>query len=228
MAPEDVLAYIAAIAAHPHYVEHFGKELRRPGSPDTDDRFQGGVGCRTSHRTEMLWIHTFGERFADESTGRPHLEVLLPEEDRPVYEQAVPGGAEHVPDEVSYETASRSLLLGGPNVRVQGVITNVPPEVWEYRVGGQQVIRGWFERRMRQPRRKQTSELDRVNSLGWVSAYDDELLTLLNVLGRCVRLEPVQARLLDQVLAGPLIPRRTLVGLELGPAADMDTYGRSA
>ena len=29
--PEDVMAYIAAIAAHPGYIERFGANLKQPG-----------------------------------------------------------------------------------------------------------------------------------------------------------------------------------------------------
>ena len=228
VAAEDVFAYVAAVVAHPGYVDRFEKELRQPGMriPISASRELWNEAVRTGQ--EVLWIHTFGKRFADEDAGRPFGDVLLADKDGPVYERGVPGGAEHGPDEISYDPDSRSLIVGGAEVPMIGVISNVPPEVWDYRVGGQQVVRGWFERRGRQPRHKRTSDLDTVNSLGWVSAFDDELLALLNVLGRSVQLEPVQARLLDQVLTGPLIPVTMIVGSEPAADGDLDTYGESA
>jgi hypothetical protein len=64
---EDVLAYIAVIAAHPAYISRFREDLTQPGLriPITTDGklFDQAV---TIGR-EIIWLHTFGERFADAS-----------------------------------------------------------------------------------------------------------------------------------------------------------------
>jgi hypothetical protein len=45
-----------------------------------------------------------------------------------------------------------------------------------------------------------------LRSNGWLAEYTEDLLNLLNVLGRLIALEPRQADLLDRIVAGPLVP----------------------
>ena len=68
---EDFMAYIAAIIAHPAYVMHFTADLLQPGLriPLTADATlfceAVALGC------EVIWLHTFGERFISPRDGRP-------------------------------------------------------------------------------------------------------------------------------------------------------------
>jgi hypothetical protein len=50
------------------------------------------------------------------------------------------------------------------------------------------------------------SPLEKIQPEGWLAEYTEDLLNLLNMLGRLVALEPGQADLLDRIVAGPLIP----------------------
>jgi hypothetical protein len=45
--------------------------------------------------------------------------------------------------------------------------------------------------------------LEKIQPDGWLAEYTEDLLNLLNVLGRLVALEPRQADLLDRIMAGP-------------------------
>ena len=68
---EDVIAYIAAVAANPAYTARFAPDLVQPGLriPLTGDPalFEEAVHLGR----EVIWLHTFGERFADPAAGRP-------------------------------------------------------------------------------------------------------------------------------------------------------------
>jgi Type ISP C-terminal specificity domain len=87
-----------------------------------------------------------------------------------------------------------------------GIIGNVPREVWDYSIGGKRVIESWFRFRLRERRGAQPkSELDTMSRLTWTSEYGDDLLNLLNAIGRCVLLEPKQEDLLDRICTAPMM-----------------------
>jgi hypothetical protein len=83
--------------------------------------------------------------------------------------------------------------------------------MWAYEVSGKQVVWHWFSyRRLDRTRpqigdRRPPSPLDRVQPDHWLAEYTSDLIDLLNVLGRVVALEPVQANLLERVLKAELI-----------------------
>ena len=68
---EDLLAYIAAVAAQPAYTERFRTDLATPGLriPLTADTTTFAQAVALGRRE--VWLHTFGERFADPAAGRP-------------------------------------------------------------------------------------------------------------------------------------------------------------
>jgi Type ISP C-terminal specificity domain/N-6 DNA Methylase len=218
---EDLLAYVAAVVANPAYTRQFRTELTTPGirvplSSDVDIWMQAiSVG------REVLWLHTYGERFVDESAGRPRAAPRLPDAQRPRYTMTIPSSEGGMPDRISYDKESESIrLFVGASQQLAGQIGHVASPIWGYRVGGMHVIRQLFSYRQANPsRRKRTSELDNINPVNWTAQFDDELLDLLNVLGRCVMLEPAQANILERVCAGDLITALDLkgAGVHLGP-----------
>jgi hypothetical protein len=54
-------------------------------------------------------------------------------------------------------------------------------------------------------RRGPPSPLERIQPDGWLAEYTEDLLNLLNVLGRLVALEPWLADLLDRIVGAPLV-----------------------
>lgn len=54
--------------------------------------------------------------------------------------------------------------------------------------------------------RRAPSPLGEIQPAGWLAEYTTELLNVVNVLGRLVRLEPMQADLLARVCEGATIP----------------------
>jgi hypothetical protein len=86
-----------------------------------------------------------------------------------------------------------------------GEFAPVRPEVWEYEVGGKNVLKSWFNYRKKDPGGKKTSPLDHLNSVAWDPDWTTDAIDLLTVLTRLVELEPAQADLLNQVLAKDLL-----------------------
>lgn len=203
--PVDVFAYVAALLAHPAYVERFRDDLTRPGLrvPLTADAALFAEAAALGR--EVIWLHSFGERMAD---GRPAGPPRLPPGERPAIGKggAIPATPEGFPGSLDYDAATRQLHIGA------GMIDNVPPEVWAYEVSGRQVLRQWFSYRRKDRSRPQIgdrrppSPLADIQPDHWLPEYTTELINVLNVLGLLVRLEPAQADLLARICDGPLVP----------------------
>jgi hypothetical protein len=203
---EDVIAYFAAVMAHPAFTARFKADLVRPGLhvPLTADAklFAEAVALGS----EVIWLHCYGERFADSKAGRPKQSPRLPKESAPFIPKAgaIPGAPEPLPDTMDYDPAKRRLTIG------KGFIENVTPEMWAYEVSGKEVLRHWFSYRRRDRSRpiigdrRPPSPLDSIQPDHWLPEYTSDLLDLLNVLGRLIALEPKQADLLDRICAGRL------------------------
>jgi hypothetical protein len=209
--PEDVLAYLAAVAAHPAYTARFAPDLVQPGLriPLSGDPalFAEAVGLGG----EVVWLHTFGERFADAAAGRPAGPPRLAQgAPRNPAGGEIPSDADRMPDTISYDPGNRRLWIGS------GHIDNVPPAVWSYAVSGKHVLTQWFSYRRRNRERPQIgdrrppSPLGDIQPEGWLAEYTTELLNVLNVLARLVALEPAQAALLETICAGPLLSGEAL------------------
>ncbi len=121
---EDAIAYLAAVAANPAYTARFAPDLVQPGLriPLTGDPALFDEAVRLGRK--VIWLHTFGERFADPAAGRPaHPPRLAQRAPRIPADGAIPSAPEHMPDTISYDAANRRLWIGG------GHIDNVPPAV---------------------------------------------------------------------------------------------------
>jgi hypothetical protein len=94
---------------------------------------------------EVIWLHTYGERFVDPAESRPAAPPRLPKDRAPTIpkEGAIPGAPEPLPVTMTYAAAARRLFIG------KGYVENVPPEVWAYDVSGMNVLRQWFSYRKR-------------------------------------------------------------------------------
>jgi Type ISP C-terminal specificity domain len=212
VAPEDVMAYLAAVMAHPAFTARFQKDLVRPGLrvPITADASL--FAKATALGREVVWLHTYGERFADPKAGRPAGAPRQPKDKAPTIPKGgtIPGAPEPLPDDMHYDAAKRRLHVG------KGYIDNVPPEVPAYEVSGMNVLKQWFSYRKRDRKRpiigdrRPPSPLGDIQPEHWPHEYTSDLIDLLNVLGRLVALEPQQAKLLDEILPGPLLDNATL------------------
>jgi hypothetical protein len=203
----DVVAYIAATAAHPAFTSRFQQDLSTPGLriPLTSERDTFAEAAELG-RT-VMWLHTFGERMADPRKGRPAQPPRLPPARRPRIPAAgaIPQEPDGMPDSINYDANKKRLLIG------RGYVENVEPGMWLYEVSGKQVVLHWFSYRKADRERpiigdrRAPSPLGKIQPTHWLAQYTTELLDVLNVLGWLVDLEPAQAMVLEKVCSGPMM-----------------------
>ena len=222
----DLMAYFAAVAAHSAYTARFRSDLVQPGLrfPMTRDAslFEEAVEIGRV----VIWLHCFGERFADPDAGRPNGLPRMPEGQRPVIPKdgAIPTDSDRFPDRIEYDAAAHRLRIG------DGYVDYVPQAVWDYEVSGKQVLIQWFScRRLDRSRpiigdRRPPSPLEKIQPEGWLAEYTSELMNVLHVLGRLVALEPRQADLLSRICDGSLLSGDDL---RASGAFDATSTGRS-
>jgi hypothetical protein len=209
---EDLVAYIAATAAHPNFTARFQDDLSTPGLriPLTAERDTFAEAVELG-RT-IIWLHTFGERMTDPAKGRPAQPPRLPAARRPTIPKdgAIPQDPAAMPDTINYDVNKKRLLIGA------GYVENVPPGVWSYEVSGKQVLLQWFSyRKANRERpiigdRRPPSPLGNIQPDHWLAEYTTELINVLNVLGCLVDLEPAQAALLEKICSSPTITAEEL------------------
>ena len=203
----DLVAYFAAVAAHPEYTARFRSDLVQPGLRFPMTAKASLFAEAVEIGREVIWLHCFGERFADPGAGRSNSPPRMPDGERPVIPKngSIPTDPGRFPDSIEYDVDTRRLKIGS------GFIDNVPRSVWEYEVSGKQVVLQWFSyRRLDRSRpiigdRRQPSPLENIRPEGWLAEYTTELMNVLHVLGRLVALESRQADLLDRICDGPLL-----------------------
>lgn len=222
----DVVAYIAGLLAHPGFTTRFKDDLLQPGLrvPLTTDPILFDEACGLGR--EVIWLHTFGERFTSPGEGRAARPPRLPAGEAPRIPKdgAIPGAPEPLPDTMDYDPGNRRIRVGN------GHIDNVSPAMWAYEVSGKQVLHQWFSYRKRDRSRpvigdrRPPSALDRTQLQYWPAAYTSELLNLLHVLGRLVALEPKQDKVLEDIVKGALFDAEHLKreGAFAGPAKMTD------
>lgn len=199
--PQDLMAYIAAVTAHPAFTTRFAEDLRTPGIrvPLTADPEAWSAAVGVGRR--VLWLHTRGARMVDPTAGRPAGPPRLPDGDRPKVITAIPDTADGMPDELAYDPGMRLLSVGA------GRVGPVRAEVWDYQVSGMNVLRKWFGyRRATRPKtRGEQSPLDDIRPTSWPAAYTTDLLNLIEVLTLVVAAEAEQELVLDRVMDSPRI-----------------------
>jgi len=212
---EDVKAYVAALLAHPVYTAHFHADLLTPGLrvPLTANAASFADAVALGRR--VLWLHTYGRCFADAAAGRPAGAPRVVQGDRPLVVTPIPDSPDAMPEEIVHDPALAQLRVGA------GVIEGVPEPVWDYEVSGFRVVKRWFDRRKREPEGNRSSPLDHLVATSWEPEWTEELIDLLNVLRLLVDLEPQQADLLDQVLAGPMVTTEELRAAVVLPSTDI-------
>ncbi len=191
---DDLLAYIAAVVAHPGYTSRYWDDLAVPGIRVPLSTNQQVWKRATEVGREVVRLHTLVTR--PDSPSDINDDML----DGPKIITPIPYTADAMPTAVKYDRKSKALLIG------TGQIAPVPAAIWEYRVGKMRVIDKWIGYRLKQPRgRKPATPLDEIKATTWTAAFNDDLLNLLHVLAGLIQLEPLQDMLLKDVIDGPLI-----------------------
>ena len=205
--PSDLYAFLTAVVSHGGYASRFAVDLGQPQLriPLTADPKLFARAVELGRR--VIWLHTYGERCVDPKAGRPAGSPRVTGASAPIYPRAgaIPATAEGMPNEISYDPATRRLAIG------TGYIDNVAKDVWEYSVSGKQVVKQWFSyRRQNRERpimgdRRPPSPLGEIQPDHWLPEYTTDLIDLLHVLTALVALEAEQAALLVEICAGPLV-----------------------
>lgn len=209
---QDLFAYLAAIAAHPAFTARFQDDLSTPGLRIPLTAEAGLFAEAAALGREVVWLHTFGERFTDVGAGRPPEPPRMPKSKRPGIssEGAIPSDPDGMPDSLNYDSTKQRLLVG------RGWIDHVSPAVWNYTVSGKQVLMQWFSYRKKSRERpiigdrRPPSLLGNIQPDHWLPEYTTELLNVLNILGLLVEKEPMQAMLLEKICSAPLFAEDAL------------------
>jgi hypothetical protein len=195
----DLAAYAVAVAGHSAFTEHFAEELLTPGVrlPLTRDPVLWGEAVRVGR--EFLWAATYGDAGAPpagQESGQENVGFPAGDPRQVRYETGI---GSTVPDTLGYDAETGTLRVGS------GTFTGVPPEVWNYEVGGMNVVKKWFGYRKASPTSRKTSPLDDIHVTSWPSEWTEELIDLLSVLRRLVDLAPDQQALTTKIVGSPVI-----------------------
>ena len=196
VAAEDVLAYMAAVTAHPAYTQTFAVELETPGIriPLTRDQSLWEEAVKLGKN--VLWIQTFGRAIAD-GDKRIAGKIAYPKGDPRRVLSRLP--VTELPTGYTYDADRNEIGVG------DGRFGPVSQAVADYEVGGKNVIKSWVAYRAKEPSGKRTSPLDDVNPADWEHTWTQEFNEILTVLARLVELEPKQGDLLRRILEGSLL-----------------------
>ncbi|MCT9093116.1 DNA methyltransferase [Streptomyces sp. ASQP_92] len=178
----DVLAWAVA-AARPSAA---GCEVPLPEDPQL-----WFAGVESGRR--MTALMTRGARDGD----KPRL----PGGRRPYVRAAIPAR----PTELRYDAGEETLHVGEG-----GRVSPVPPEAWEFQVGGERMLELWFRRRT------EPAEPDTLAAVGparWPQEWTSDLLELITVLALLAELRPLQAEL----TVGPVLGRARLTAAGVLP-----------
>lgn len=220
-APGDLVYYLAALTGHPGYVRTFDEPLQQAGIrvPLTADPELWERAVQLGK--QVVWLHTYGER------GEPLPGMK--------YLRQVPKGANYSLPNPTVDMArampekkpsfSPDPVTGSlpeeENIPVTGTVSfgrarceNVEKRVFDYTIGGNQVLGMWAKYRLKKPIVRQSSPLDEIVQREWPDAWSEEYERLLYTLTHLVHLEPAQEKLLDEVLAGEQIFREEFVDTE--------------
>lgn len=204
VAPNDIAAYITAVAAFPGYQQRFEEELSIPTIrvPFTSD--------------PKLWKRAvnIGQRIIALSTAdRTSTTTSIPELSG--YASSVEWKKAHGREAIG-ERASHWLKLQDNNgvkdkLIVGGnVFTGVGQDILNYRIGNVLIVKKWLERRLSTPYGKSMSPLDKIMPDEWEPEWSVELFKLLQTIEALIVIEGEQAHLLDDVMASELLTTQQL------------------
>ena len=198
------------MATHPGFTSRFASDLIQPGLrvPITADGATFAEAVELGR--EVIWLHTFGDRFADPARGRPAQPPRLAKGTGPriPVDGAIPPG--EMPESIEYDEAMGRLMIG------RGFVDGVSPRIWGYDVSGKAVLKQWFSYRGANRERpiigdrRPPSKLGEIQPESWPAEYTSELINLLHVIGRLIEIEPAQSQLLDRIARGATIGAREL------------------
>jgi predicted helicase len=191
---EDLAAYVHGLLGTGAFSEKFADELAEGAGPvrvpvtAEPALFERAV----SIGRDLLWWHTWGERFAP-STKEVEQLPSATQELNPVH---------GYPEAFSYDKTNERILVG------TGVFGPVSEEIWQFQVSGLKVLQSWLGYRMAVRKGKKSSPLDDIRPSRWT--FSDELLYLISIVQHTVEVTPAAAELIGEIADGPLIDANSL------------------
>lgn len=219
-APGDLVYYLAALTGHPGYVRTFDEPLKQAGIrvPLTADPELWERAVQLGK--QVVWLHTYGER-GEPLPGMKYLHQIPEGADYTLPTPTVDMGRTMPEKKPSFSPDPVSSLSEEENNPVMGAVSfgrarceNVEKRVFDYTVGGNQVLGLWAKYRLKKPVVRRSSSLNDIVQREWPEAWSEEYERLLYTLTHLVHLEPAQEKLLDEVLAGEQIFREEFVDTE--------------
>ena len=219
-APGDLVYYLAALTGHPGYVRTFDEPLQQAGIrvPLTADPELWERAVQLGK--QIVWLHTYGER-GEPLPGMERLHQLPEGADYALPTPTVDMGRTMPEKKPSFSPDPVNSLSEEQNSPVMGTVSfgqarceNVEKRVFDYTVGGNQVLGLWAKYRLKKPVVRRSSSLNDIVQREWPEAWSEEYERLLYTLTHLVHLEPAQEKLLDEVLAGEQIFREEFVDTE--------------
>ena len=219
-APGDLVYYLAALTGHPGYVRTFDKPLQQAGIrvPLTADPELWERAVQLGK--QVVWLHTYGER-GEPLPGMKYLHQLPEGADYTLPTPTVDMGRTMPEKKPSFSPDPVNSLSEELNNPVMGTVSfgqarceNVEKRVFDYTIGGNQVLGLWAKYRLKKPVVRRSSSLNDIVQREWPEAWSEEYERLLYTLTHLVHLEPAQEKLLDEVLAGEQIFREEFVDTE--------------
>lgn len=196
--PEDLAAYVYAVLSAPQYQERFAGALKTPGPRVPLTREAKRWNDAVALGKELLWLHTYAERFRSSADGRVSK---LPRVAGLRWAKSVKEMPEKARN-VTYDERNRQLIVG------DGIVTGVRNDVIDYSVSGMKVVWKWLGYRTAKGAGRaanSSNPLDQIRATSWPDEWNDELIDLLTVLTVTLDKQPAQGRLLDAICDGPLI-----------------------
>jgi hypothetical protein len=194
VSPEDFFAYCYSLLAAPSYTARFHEELEIPGPRVPIAADPGLFEHAVALGRELIWLHTFGERFVPEG----HRAGRVPQGEAR-YVVPIPQRSDTYPERHAYDAERQELHVG------DGVFAPVAPEVRAFSVSGLDVVGSWLDYRMKDGAGRRSSPLDEIRPEVWPEAFTQELLELLWVVERSVALGLALDASLDAIVFGPTV-----------------------
>lgn len=219
-APGDLVYYLAALTGHPGYVRTFDEPLQQAGIrvPLTADPALWERAVQLGK--QVVWLHTYGER-GEPLPGMKYLHQIPEGADYVLPTPTVDMGRTMPEKKPSFSPNPVNSLSEEENNPVMGTVSfgqarceNVEKRVFDYTIGGNQVLGLWAKYRLKKPVVRRSSSLNDIVQREWPEAWSEEYERLLYTLTHLVHLEPAQEKLLDEVLAGEQIFREEFVDTE--------------
>ena len=219
-APDDLVYYLAALTGHPGYVRTFDEPLQQAGIrvPLTADPALWERAVQLGK--QVVWLHTYGER-GEPLPGMKYLHQIPEGADYVLPTPTVDMGKTMPEKKPSFSPDPVDSLSEEENNPVMGTVSfgrarceNVEKRVFDYTVGGNQVLGLWAKYRLKKPVVRRSSSLNDIVQREWPEAWSEEYERLFYTLTHLVHLEPAQEKLLDEVLVGEQIFREEFVDTE--------------